>query len=137
MQSDKYRVIRAEEPEFPAFYRVVWTSHVAELSDLSRSDRILCMEVVNVVEQVLRSQLQPSKVNLASLGNVVPHLHWHVIARFDWDTHYPAPVWAQPLRASNLSSLHELRGKLASLEQVMVARFMQASCAVGRVKGSA
>jgi diadenosine tetraphosphate (Ap4A) HIT family hydrolase len=47
---------------------------------------------------VLRDTLAPTKVNLATLGNVVPHLHWHVIARFDWDSHFPAPVWAAPQR---------------------------------------
>jgi len=37
---------------------------------------------------------KPTKINLASLGNMVPHLHWHVIARFEGDARWPAPVWA-------------------------------------------
>ena len=45
------------------------------------------------VERVLRDKLAPTKVNLAALGNMVPHLHWHVIARFDWDSHFPQSVW--------------------------------------------
>jgi diadenosine tetraphosphate (Ap4A) HIT family hydrolase len=97
-QGEKFRVIRADEAGFPAFYRVVWTSHVAEFSDLDDAERSLCMAAVNAVELVLREHLQPTKINLAALGNVVPHLHWHVIARFDWDTHFPAPVWAQAIR---------------------------------------
>lgn len=92
------RVIRADEAGFPAFYRVVWAAHVAEFSDLSAADRTLCMEAVATVERVLRAQLAPTKINLAALGNMVPHLHWHVIARFDWDSHFPAPVWAAPQR---------------------------------------
>ena len=51
------------------------------------------MGVVAQVEQALRQHLQRTKINLAALGNLVPHLHWHVIARFDWDSHFPAPVW--------------------------------------------
>ena len=98
-QGEKFRVIRADEAGFPAFYRVVWTAHVAEFSDLDDADRNLCMTVVTQVEQALREHLEPTKINLAALGNVVPHLHWHVIARFDWDTHFPAPVWATPKRA--------------------------------------
>ena len=39
-----------------------------------------------------------TKINLATLGNVVPHLHWHVIARFDWDSHFPNPVWGAARR---------------------------------------
>lgn len=92
------RVIRAEEAGFPAFYRVIWNAHAAEFSDLSAPERQHCMEAVALVEQALREQLAPDKVNLASLGNVVPHLHWHVIARYAWDSHFPAPVWAPPQR---------------------------------------
>ena len=95
---EKLRVIRAAEAGFPGFYRVVWNDHVAEFSDLSAPDRNLCMDAVAVVEQVLREQLSPTKINLAALGNMVAHLHWHVIARFDWDSHFPASVWAQALR---------------------------------------
>ena len=46
----------------------------------------------------LRTVLAPDKINLASLGNVVPHLHWHVIPRFADDAHFPAPVWAARAR---------------------------------------
>jgi len=43
--------------------------------------------------------MQPTKINLASLGNVVPHLHWHVIPRWADDTHFPDPIWAPARRA--------------------------------------
>ena len=92
------RIIQATEAGFPAFYRVVWNRHVAEFSDLSPTERQVCMHAVAKVEQVLRSELQPTKINLAALGNMVPHLHWHVIARFDWDGHFPVPVWGESQR---------------------------------------
>lgn len=92
------RVIRAQDADHPAFYRVIWNAHVAEWTDLPPADRSRIMQAVAKVEMVLREQLQPTKVNLASLGNVVPHLHWHVIARFDWDARWPAPVWAPKQR---------------------------------------
>ena len=57
-----------------------------EFTDLAPAERAECMEAVAAVERVLREQLAPTKVNLASLGNLTPHLHWHVIARFDWDS---------------------------------------------------
>lgn len=93
-----WRVIRAEDVAFPAYYRVVWTEHVGEFSALSSAQRNECMAVVCTVEQALISALQPAKINLAALGNVVPHLHWHVIARFEADSHFPQPVWAAPQR---------------------------------------
>lgn len=102
-RGDQLRVIRVAEEGFPAFYRVVWTEHVAEFSDLSAADRSLCMDAVALVECVLREQLSPTKINLAALGNMVAHLHWHVIARNDWDSHFPAAVWAPALRARDES----------------------------------
>lgn len=97
-RNEALRVIRAVDADHPAFYRVIWNAHVAEWTDLPPPDRSRIMQAVAKVEAVLREQLQPTKVNLASLGNVVPHLHWHVIARFDWDARWPAPVWAPKQR---------------------------------------
>jgi len=115
-QGAQLRVIRAQEEGFPAFYRVIWTAHAAELSDLSEVDRNTCMAVVAAVERVLRTELQPTKINLAALGNMVPHLHWHVIARHDWDSHFPAPVWANPLRARDLAREAQLQDALADCD---------------------
>lgn len=94
------RVIRADEPGWPAFYRVVWDAHVTEWSDLTAAQRHWCMDAVVAVEQALRTQLRPTptKINIASLGNMVAHLHWHVIARHDWDSHFPGAIWAQAQR---------------------------------------
>lgn len=115
-QGAQLRVIRAEEAGFPAFYRVIWTAHAAELSDLSEQDRNTCMAVVAEVERVLRARLAPTKINLAALGNMVAHLHWHVIARHDWDSHFPASVWASPLRERDLPREAQLRAEIAACD---------------------
>ena len=115
-RGERLRVIRADEAGFPAFYRVVWNAHVAEFSDLNAADRQHCMDVVTIVEQALRQHLQPTKINLAALGNMVPHLHWHVIARFDWDSHFPAPVWAAPQRTRATDQEAALRERLPGME---------------------
>ncbi|ART54363.1 HIT domain-containing protein [Acidovorax carolinensis] len=115
-RGDRLRVIRAQEVGFPAFYRVVWNAHVAEFSDLTAAERAHCMQAVAVVEQALRQHLSPTKINLAALGNMVPHLHWHVIARFDWDSHFPAPVWAAAQRPSPAAREATLHARLPALE---------------------
>jgi len=116
-QAPTWRVIRAVDAAFPAFYRVVWRAHVAEFTDLSLAEQAALMGVVGTVERVLREALRPTKINLASLGNVVPHLHWHVIARFDWDSHFPAPVWGQAQRVLEGASAAERLGlPLAELD---------------------
>lgn len=86
------RVVVADEP-FPGYCRVIWNAHVSEMTDLDTGDRDHLMRVVWATESVLRAQLAPDKMNLACLGNVVPHLHWHVIPRFADDSHFPQTVW--------------------------------------------
>lgn len=93
-RDDFLRVILADEPWHPAFLRVVLADHVAEMSDLDEDDRQRLMRAVFVVEGALREALAPHKVNLAALGNQVPHLHWHVIGRWRDDGRFPAPIWA-------------------------------------------
>lgn len=118
---DAWRVIRVVDAEFPAFYRVIHDHHVAEFTDLTEPQRVCCMQLVGTVERVLIERLQPTKVNLAAFGNMVPHLHWHVIARFDWDSHFPQPIWGtrqrevQPAPTSRLAcSLNELDTAMAT-----------------------
>ncbi|MGZ5182559.1 MAG: HIT family protein [Ramlibacter sp.] len=111
------RVIRAvEDAAFPAFYRVVWDDHVPEFSQLSPTQRQHCMDAVVLVEEALRRHLRPHKVNLAALGNSVPHLHWHVIARHPWDSHFPAPVWSAAQRQAPADALQAVAGALPALE---------------------
>ncbi|HXE51136.1 MAG TPA: HIT family protein [Ramlibacter sp.] len=118
----KFRLIRADEAGFPAFYRLVWSEHVSEFSDLAPAQRQLCMEAVVQVEQSLRAHLHPIKVNLAALGNVVPHLHWHIVARFEWDSHFPGPVWAPPQREAASDRIAMIERLRPALEKDMVSK---------------
>ena len=120
-EAPKFRVIHADEAGFPGFYRVVWREHAAEFSDLDAADRALCMEAVATVEQCLRRHLAPTKINLAALGNMVAHLHWHVIARFDWDTRFPAPVWAEAQRGRDGAREGDIALRLPAVEADIAA----------------
>jgi len=90
---DRCRVIQVRDAAHPGFCRVIWHEHVAEMSDLPPADRQHLMDVVLATEQVLRTEMRPDKINLASFGNMVPHLHWHVIPRYTDDRHFPESVW--------------------------------------------
>ena len=92
------RVVRPAVEGYPGFLRVIVNRHVREMTDLAERERL--MHVVFACEAALRSLYRPDKVNLASLGNVVPHVHWHVIARFADDAHFPDAIWAPALRAA-------------------------------------
>lgn len=118
----KLRVIHADEAGFPAFYRVVWRDHAPEFSDLDAADRAVCMEAVVVVEQCLREHLAPAKMNIAALGNMVAHLHWHVIARFADDSHFPGSVWAPVQRDRIAATEAAIAGRLPAAEAAMIER---------------
>lgn len=113
------RVVLADEP-FPGFCRVVWNAHVREMTDLTAPNRAHLMHVVYAVESALRARLTPVKMNLASLGNQTPHLHWHVVPRFPDDSHFPQPVWGPRQRDGAPRALPEdfvaaLAGDLAAM----------------------
>ena len=95
-RTDAWRVVWPDEPGYPGLLRVICNAHVAEMTDLSPEERGRIMAVVWSVEEAVRRVLAPDKVNLASLGNQVPHLHWHVIARWRHDRHFPGSIWSAP-----------------------------------------
>jgi diadenosine tetraphosphate (Ap4A) HIT family hydrolase len=99
-EDDYCRVVWAYEPDYPALCRVIWDRHVKEMADLEPAERERLMRVVFATEQALITSVQPDKMNLASLGNQVPHVHWHVIPRFLDDPHFPNPIWGQKVRTT-------------------------------------
>lgn len=121
----EFRLIRADDALLPAFYRVVWNAHVAEFSDLSALQRLTCLDAVALAEQSLRETLVPDKVNLASLGNVVPHLHWHVIARWRWDAYWPQSAWSAAQRPASEAMLASLSARLPEVDAVLQRAFAE------------
>lgn len=92
-QDGSCRVVLVEDADYPGFCRVIWNLHIKEMTDLAPTERRHLMAVVFAVEEAVREVLQPEKINLASLGNMTPHLHWHVIPRHREDKHFPQPIW--------------------------------------------
>ena len=106
------RVIYAEDANYPGFCRVIWNEHVKEMTDLSPQLRNELMNTVFSVESAVREIMQPDKINLASLGNLTPHLHWHIIPRFIDDKHYPTPIWGKPIRDSTIHNTINIQSRL-------------------------
>jgi diadenosine tetraphosphate (Ap4A) HIT family hydrolase len=123
VDNDKLAVILVDDANYPGFARVIWKDHVRELSDLADEDRLLLNDAVWKLELAVREVMQPLKVNVASLGNVVPHLHWHVIPRYADDAHFPAPVWAQAQRTTDEAVLVARRALVPQLAEAIARRF--------------
>ena len=99
-RDDALRVILVDDASYGGYCRVILHRHVQEMTDLAPAERAHIMRAVYAVEQALRDLLRPDKINLASLGNQVPHLHWHVIPRYRDDAHFPDPIWTAARRAT-------------------------------------
>ena len=115
-RDDFCRVILLDDPGYPGFCRVILNAHVKEFSDLAATEHRRLIDVVCAVEKAVREIVRPDKINLASLGNVVPHLHWHVIPRFADDPNFPDAIWAPARReTSTRSAPGDLRARLGQL----------------------
>ena len=97
-ESDLCRVVMVNDPDYPGFCRIILHRHLREMTDLPPHERMQLMNVLFAVESAIRTLYQPDKINLASLGNMTPHAHWHLIPRWRDDRHFPQPVWATPQR---------------------------------------
>lgn len=97
-QDDFCRVVLLNDIDYPTYCRVELLAHIKEMSDLVPPQRARMMKVVFAVETALREMFNPDKINLASLGNKTPHIHWHVIPRFENDKHFPNSHWGQVMR---------------------------------------
>jgi len=94
-QDAQNRIVWAPQPDQPGLCRVIAQRHVREMSDLDRDARARVMDAVMALEEALREVVVPDKINLASFGNVVPHLHWHVIPRYEDDAFFPNAIWGE------------------------------------------
>lgn len=122
----RLRVILVDDPDYPGFARVIWNAHLAEMSDLPPPDRQHLMRAVMIVETVQRHVLAPHKINLASLGNLVPHLHWHLIPRYADDAHFPQPIWCSRQREPDAPGLAARRARLPALRAALEDAFAAA-----------
>jgi diadenosine tetraphosphate (Ap4A) HIT family hydrolase len=122
LQDDLLRVVLVDEAGLPGFVRVIVNAHLKEMSDLDAAARSRLMQVVLAAEEALREVFAPVKMNLASLGNAVPHVHWHVIPRFADDAFYPQPIWGTRQRDTPPNVLAGRRALLPTLQQRLKER---------------
>ncbi len=126
LRTDLLRIVLVDESDYPGFCRVIVNAHVREMTDLDPTALARVMAAVFAVEDAQRDVLSPHKINVASLGNVTPHVHWHVVPRFEDDAHFPQPIWGIRQRDTPpqvLAARHELLPRLVEeiCARVMVA----------------
>jgi diadenosine tetraphosphate (Ap4A) HIT family hydrolase len=87
------KLLLAADSRFPWFILVPQRAQITEIHQLSPDDTISLMIESNAVSRMIEAEFKADKINIAALGNVVPQLHVHHIARFKTDPAWPSPIW--------------------------------------------
>ncbi len=93
--------IEVEESEIP-WYKIFTQHPYKEMSEVPSKTKELLYELLDTIEREMLSYYRPAKINIASFGNYLPHVHWHIMARFEEDSYFPEPMWGKKQRGSKL-----------------------------------
>ncbi len=93
--------IEVEESEIP-WYKIFTQHPYKEMSEVPSKTKELLYELLDTIEREMLSYYRPAKINIASFGNYLPHVHWHIMARFEEDSYFPEPMWGKKQRESKL-----------------------------------
>ena len=69
-----------------------------ELTELPKETKLKMYDTLEIIEQIMLEYYKADKINLASFGNMLPRIHWHIIARFKNDPYFPKTTWEEPVR---------------------------------------
>lgn len=95
-----WRVVAVNDPNYPGYLRLIVNRHVAEFSELAAPEQQQLFKLLVAIETRMRELINPEKINIASLGNHVPHQHWHIIPRWKDDPCFPDSIWTAPRNPS-------------------------------------
>lgn len=111
------RLLLMNDCQYPWLILVPRRPDVREISDLNAEDQLQYLQESNLCCAILQSEFGAEKLNVAALGNMVPQLHIHHIARFSADAAWPKPVWGQ-LPAQPYSD-QNLRGRVLQIRHLI------------------
>ena len=89
--------VEIEESEIP-WLKVFTQKKYKEFSETPTEVKLEIFRVLDIIEKEMLSFFKPKKINIASFGNYVPHVHWHIMARFEEDSYFPEPMWGEKQR---------------------------------------
>ncbi len=93
--------IEIEPSEIP-WLKIFTKDLYKEMSDVPTEIRMEIYHLLHIIETEMITYYKPKKINIASFGNYMPHVHWHIMARFEEDSYFPEPMWGTKQRDSVL-----------------------------------
>jgi len=94
--------IEVEKSEIP-WLKIFTKTPYKEMSEVPSELKFEIYYLLDIIEKEMIAYYNPTKINIASFGNYMPHVHWHIMARFTEDSHYPEPMWGTKQREENLN----------------------------------
>ncbi len=95
--TSKYIFIEQHESEVP-WLKIFTKVKRKEFSECTLEEKRAIWNALDVIEKVMLEYYKPEKINIASFGNMLPHVHWHIMARFREDSYFPEPMWGEKQR---------------------------------------
>ena len=115
-QDKTFRIVLVNNKNIRGYLRLELIDHVKEIHHLTPAIQSEMYKMINIIEKIITDIYKPEKINLASLGNKTPHLHWHIIARFMNDNFFPESIWADPVRhnkfENSIDEINQLKQQL-------------------------
>jgi len=94
--------IEIEESEIP-WLKIFTQDPYKEMSEVPSKIKFEIYALLDMIEKEMLAYYNPTKINIASFGNYMPHVHWHIMARFEEDAYFPEPMWGKKQRESHLN----------------------------------
>lgn len=92
LYSNPLITIELHESEIP-WLKIFTNAPHKEFSECSREEKEIIWECLDLIEKTMLRYFKPEKINIASFGNMLPRVHWHIMARFRDDSYFPEPMW--------------------------------------------
>lgn len=110
------KVLLLNDSQYPWFILVPKQNDLKEIIDLSEQDQIVFIKESAILSKLIQEVFNPDKLNVAAIGNMVPQLHIHHIARFKNDVAWPAPVWGKfPAKPYSNEQIGEIINQFADI----------------------
>ena len=101
-----------DNSKFPWLILIPKRNKITDMSDLNSKDQILLMKEIVHVSEIMKKLFKTSKLNIEKIGNMVPQLHIHIIARSKKDSTWPLSVWVVKGKTYSKFALKKLIEKL-------------------------
>ena len=93
--------VEIEKSEVP-WLKIFTQAERREFSECTKEEKASILDALDIIEREMLSYYRPAKINIASFGNYLPMVHWHIMARFTEDSFFPEPMWGSKQREADL-----------------------------------